>query len=247
MDDKKRRCALVTGASGGIGSAVAKRLSRDGFDVAVHYNSGKEAAEAVAKEINASGGRCVTLQADLSDSRQVSEMFEDMRICLGEPDVLCCCAGISQFALLTDISDESWSKIMRANLDSVFYCCREAGKLMIPRKKGSIINISSVWGMYGAAMESHYSASKGAIIAFTQSLSKELGPSGIRVNCVAPGAIDTAMNAHLDEDAINDIIWRTPLERLGAPEDVAAAVSFLASDDSSFITGCTLPVTGGFC
>jgi len=241
-----KKVALVTGASGGIGSAAALRLANDGFDIAVHYNSNHESAGILCEKIKNLGRRCVALKADLSQSEQVISMIEDMRICLGEPDVLCCCAGISEFAVITDISDHSWNTMLSSNLDSVFYCNREISKLMINRGHGSIINITSVWGIHGASTESHYSASKGAIISFSKSLAKELGPSGIRVNCIAPGAIDTAMNSHLDSDAIEDIISRTPLERLGTPEDVAGAVSFLASPDSAFVTGCTIEVTGGF-
>lgn len=244
MESKK--VALVTGASGGIGSAAALRLARDGFDIAVHYNSNYDEAKRICEQITTLGRRAIALRADLTKSSEIKNMIDDMRVCLGDADVLCCCAGISEFALLTDISDENWMNMINTNLSSVFYCVREVAKHMITRKSGSIINISSVWGIHGASMESHYSASKGALISFTQALAKELGPSGIRVNCIAPGAIDTAMNSHLDEEAIDDIISRTPLERLGTPDDVAGAVSFLASPDSSFITGCTIPVTGGF-
>lgn len=240
------KIALVTGASGGIGYACALRLAADGYDIAAHYNSSSDRAKQLCKEITSMGRKCLLFCADLTDSKKTDEMFEDIQICLGAPDVLCLCSGISQFALVTDITDSDWHKMIDVNLSSAFYCCRAAAKLMLSKKSGSIINISSVWGVHGAAMESHYSASKAALIGFTQSLAKELGPSGIRVNCIAPGAIDTAMNAHLDKDAIDDIISRTPLCRMGTPDDVAGAVSFLASPDSSFITGCTLPVTGGF-
>lgn len=242
----QKKTAIVTGGSGGIGSAICVALARAGFDVAVHYMSGQDRARSVADAVAAQGRRCVCLQADVADPDSVASMVEDARICLGEPDVLVCNAGIARQQLFSDITFEQWNRVISVNLGGVFNCCKAVIPSMLARSGGSIINISSIWGLQGAALETHYSASKAGVIGLTQALARELAPSGIRVNCVAPGAIDTPMNAHLDSDAVADIIDRTPLGALGTPQQVADAVVFLAGEQSSFITGTTLPVTGGF-
>lgn len=238
--------ALVTGASGGIGRAAALTLARDGFDVGAHYHSNRGAALGLAEEISSLGRRSVALCADLRDHAQAAAMVEDARICLGEVDVLVCAAGIAEQKLFTDITPEMWNQMLSVNLTGTFNSCRAVVPGMIARGRGSIITISSVWGQTGASCEVHYSAAKAGIIGMTKALAKELAPSGIRVNCVAPGAIDTSMNAHLDECAMADIIERIPLGRLGQPEDVAGAVAFLASERAAFITGEVISVAGGF-
>ena len=243
----ERKTALVTGASGGIGRAIALALAQEGYDIGVHYNSGREKAEETARLIEAGGRRCVTLHADVSDFEQVRSMVETVRICLGELDLLVNCAGIADIRLFTDTLPEQWQRMMDIDLTGAYNCCRNVVPMMIARGGGSIINISSVWGIYGASCETAYSAAKSGIIGLTQALAKELGPSGIRVNCIAPGYIETKMNSMFDEAAVADVIDRTPLCRTGRPEDVASAAVFLASDAASFITGVTLPVTGGFC
>ncbi len=243
----EHKVALVTGASGGIGRAIALALAQEGYDIGVHYNSGRERAEEVSSLIEAVGRRSLSLCADISDSAQVKNMIETVRICLGEIDLLVNCAGIADIRLFTDTSPEQWSRILDIDLTGAFNCCRQVAPMMISRGDGNIINISSVWGIYGASCEVAYSAAKAGVIGLTQALAKELGPSGIRVNCIAPGYIETEMNSMFDSDAVADVIDRTPLCRLGKPEDVACAAVFLASEKSSFITGAILPVTGGFC
>ena len=161
-------------------------------------------------------------------------------------DILINNAGISEQKLFTDITDDDWNNMLSVNLTGCFNCCRAASKYMINQKYGSIINVSSMWGIAGASCEVHYSASKSGIIGLTKALAKELGPSNIRVNCVAPGVINTEMNQHLNKDDLSELINSTPLCRIGDPIDVAEAIMFLASDKSSFITGQTLSVDGGF-
>ena len=236
--------ALITGASGGIGKAAARRLYRNGFRVVIHYHSSRLEAEALARELNGSesGGRAEIRQADVTDPEEVRAMFESV----GGVDVLVNCAGISRQKLFTDITPEEWREMFAVNVDGVFYCCRCALPPMIHKKRGKIINISSMWGQTGASCETHYSASKAAVIGLTKALAKELGPSNIQVNCICPGVIRTPMNGSFSKDAIKNLEKETPLERLGEPEEVAAAVGFLASPDANFITGQILGVNGGF-
>ncbi len=226
------RTALVIGASGDIGFAVAARLLNDGFDVVAHCNSSKERVEKAFS-------RCVF--ADLKDENSVKEMFA----AVGRVDVLVNCAGISKNSLFTDTSADEWNEIFDVNARGVFLTCREAARKMVAYKAGRIINVSSMWGITGASCEVAYSASKAAVIGLTRALAKELAPSGITVNCVAPGFINTKMNAHLTRDEVEAFRSEIPLERLGTPQDVAGAVSFLASTDAAYITGQVLSVDGG--
>lgn len=226
--------ALITGASGGIGSGIARRLSADGYDVILHYN--KTDISALAEEL---GGLAV--KADLQNESEVASMFE----AAGKIDVLVNCAGVAAQMLFTDISADEWDRVFDINVKGTFLCCKEAAKQMIFRKSGKIINISSMWGITGASCEVHYSSSKAAVIGLTKALAKELAPSGITVNCVAPGFIDTPMNAHLSAESVEAFRQEIPLERLGTAEDVAGAVSFLASKDADYITGQILSVDGG--
>ncbi len=242
-----KKIALVTGASGGIGKACALSLAAAGYDIGVHYCNGLEKAQQTADEITAMGRQAVTLCADIADRRQVETMIEAARICLGEIDLLVNCAGVADIRLFTETTAADWERVVGINLTGTYNCCRLAAPMMISRRGGCIINISSVWGIYGASCEVTYSAAKSGIIGLTQALAKELGPSGVRVNCVAPGYIETEMNASFDADAVADVVDRTPLGRTGRAQDVAEAVVFLASEHASFITGAVLPVTGGFC
>ena len=182
------------------------------------------------------------VKADVSNPAEVTAMFEE----IGSVDVLVNNAGISSQKLFTDITDDEWKKTIGVNLDAVFYCCKNALPHMIRQKSGAIINISSMWGEVGASCEVHYSASKAGVIGLTKALAKEVAPSGVRVNCIAPGVIMTDMMSDYDDKTINELKDETPLGRLGTPEDIAAAALFLASDDASFITGQTLGVNGGF-
>ncbi len=229
--------ALITGSSRGIGAACARKLCEDGFEVVINYKNSEASALALAKELG-----CTAIKADISDRTQVEEMFSK----IGGVDVLVCSAGIARQQLFTDITPEDWREIFAVNLDGVFNCCQCALPHMIHEKSGKIITVSSIWGITGASCESAYSASKAAIIGLTKALAKELGPSGIRVNCVAPGVIDTDMNRALGSDTLEALKEETPLGVLGTPEDIASAVSFLASRNADFITGQVISPNGGF-
>lgn len=235
------RKILVTGGSRGIGRACVKRFSEDGDKVVFIYRSSEDEARKVSEETGA-----FAVRADLSDAREASSAVKKAAELMGGIDVLVANAGIAQFSLFTDISDDDWRKMTDTNLSSVFYCVREASRFMIHEKSGKIVTISSMWGLIGASCEVHYSAAKAGVIGMTKALAKELGPSGINVNCVCPGVIDTDMNAHLSAEDLNVLCDGTPLCRIGKPEEVADAVFFLASENASFITGQILSVDGGF-
>jgi len=231
------KTALITGASRGIGEAVARSLSRDGFKVYINYSQSDSPARALADEI---GG--IAIKADVSNAYQVQSMYDE----IGDVNVLVCNAGISEYGLFSDISSEKWHRLFAVNVDGAYNCIKGALPSMIRNKNGSVITMSSVWGVHGASCEAAYSASKAAIIGLTKALSKELGPSGIRVNCIAPGVIETDMMSGFSVDDRTQLINETPLCRLGKPSDVAELAAFLASDKARFITGQVIGVDGGF-
>ncbi|MBE6822521.1 MAG: SDR family oxidoreductase [Ruminococcaceae bacterium] len=235
--------ALITGASRGIGRAAARRLAQDGFRVVIHYNRSAQEAQQLADElIAAHGADAVRLaKADVADRDQVARLFEE----IGTVDVLVNNAGIAQQKLFTDLTEQDWDSMFNVDVKGVFHCCQLALPRMIANKRGKIINISSMWGQVGASCEVHYSAAKAAVIGLTKALAKEVGPSGIQVNCIAPGVIQTEMNAHLSPETMEELREETPLETLGTPEDVAAMISFLAGKESDFITGQVFGVNGG--
>ena len=239
------KTAIVTGASRGIGAACAAELARNGFSVAVNYRVNKSAAESVVNAVSAAGGQAFAVKADVSVPEEVAAMFEAVKERFGSVSLLVNNAGISHIGLLQDMTDGEIRRQLEVNLMGAIVCSREAARQMIPRKSGSIINIASMWGEVGASCEAVYSACKAGIIGFTKALAKELGPSGIRVNCVSPGVIRTDMNSELTADTLRELEEETPLLRIGSPEDVAKAVAFLAREESSFITGQVLPVNGG--
>ena len=237
------KTVLITGASRGIGRAIASVFAKNGYSVIINYNRSKDEANTLTAELTKQyGAECKAIKADVSNSAEVKAMFKKA----GAVDVLINNAGVSSQKLFTDITDEDWKNTIGVNLDGAFYCCREALPRMISQKRGVIINISSMWGEVGASCEVHYSASKAGVIGLTKALAKEVAPSGIRVNCIAPGVIMTDMMSGYDDETIEELKVETPLQRLGTPEDIASAALFLASDEASFITGQSLGVNGGF-
>ena len=233
--------ALVTGGSRGIGAACVRALCARGDRVAFFYQKNHEAAEALAHETGA-----IALCVDVSDPQAVKAAVARAAEMLGGIDVLVNNAGIAQFSLFTDITDEDWRRMIDTNLGGAFYVSREVSRIMIANHFGRIVNVGSMWGKTGASCEVHYSAAKAGLRGLTMALAKELGPSCITVNCVEPGVIDTEMNSLLDEPTRASLAEEAPLCRLGEASEVAAAVCFLASMDASFITGQILGVDGGF-
>lgn len=229
--------ALVSGASRGIGAAIAEALAADGHRVMVNYRQSRERAEALARMI---GGEA--LRADVADPEAVERMFA----AAGGVDVLVCNAGIAMQKLFTDTTLEDWRRVFAVNVDGAYNLIHAALPHMIHQKYGRIVLISSVWGVHGASCEAAYSAAKASLIGLTKALAKELGPSGITVNCVCPGVIDTDMNAILDADTLAALADDTPLCRLGKPEEVASLVRYLCSREAGFITGQIIGADGGF-
>lgn len=230
---------LITGGSRGIGAACVRAFAARGAKVAFLYARASEAAEALAAETGA-----VALRADVADREAVFAAVDEARVALGGPiECLCNNAGIAQFRLFTDITPQEWRRMIDVNLGGVFHTTQAVVPDMIREKYGRIINLSSIWGLTGASCEVHYSASKAGVIGLTQALAKELGPSGITVNCVAPGVIDTEMNAALDDATRESLCDETPLEAIGRPEDIAAAVLYFAA--APFVTGQVLSPNGG--
>ncbi len=240
------RTVWITGASRGIGRACALRFAHAGDRLALLYHHNDAAAAQTAADCRALGAQVLLLRADVADRGAVFDAAEAIRLELGLVDVLINNAGIAQQKLFTDITESDWRRMTGVNLDGVFYCCQAALPGMIHRKSGRIINISSMWGQVGASCEVHYSAAKAGVIGLTRALAKEVGPSGICVNAIAPGVIDTEMNAALDAATTRALCDETPLERLGTPDDVARAAEFLAGPGGAFVTGQILGVNGGF-
>jgi len=239
------KVVLITGAATGIGRETARRFAADGWCVAAHYHNSEAEAHVLVDELKARHASAVPVRADIRDNGQVEAMMDKVRYAFGRVDALVCNAGIAQQKLFTDITPAEWEDMFAVNVTGAYRCIQAVLPGMISRKSGSIVTVSSIWGVVGASCEAHYSASKAALIGLTKALAKELGPSGIRVNCVAPGVIDTAMNAHLDEETKAALKEETPLGAIGSPRDVAEAVLYLASDKAGFVTGQVLGVNGG--
>lgn len=234
------KTVLITGASRGIGAACARKFAAEGFRVAINYNHSKASAEALAAELGA-----IAVQADVSDPVQVKQMVDTVLDKFCQLDILVCNAGVSHVGLLSDMTDEQWRGLFGVNIDGVFHCCREVIPHFVHNKQGSIVTVSSMWGQVGASCEAAYSASKAAVIGLTRALAKELGPSGIAVNCVAPGVIDTDMNRALTQEDLDVLREETPLGQIGTAEQIADAVWFLSGGQAAFVTGQVLAVNGG--
>lgn len=230
---------LITGASGGIGQALARGFAQAGYGVAMACHTHLERAQAVAREIGAKAYAC-----DITQEAEVDALFDAAEQDFGFLGTVVNNAGISWRGLLTDMPLADWERVFAVNTRGVFLCCRRALPAMIRKKQGAIVNISSMWGQQGASCEAAYSASKAAVIGLTQALAQEMGPSGIRVNCLCPGVIDTPMNASLTPADLDALAQDTPLGRIGSSEEVAQAAVFLA--ENAFVTGQTLGVNGGF-
>lgn len=241
-----KKTVLITGASRGIGRAAAEAFAKAGYDVAVNYNKSAEAAETLCRELEKYSVKALPFQADVADKKAVNAMTNEIEKKLGGISVLVNNAGIAEQALFTDITEKMWDRMFAVNVKGAYNCTQAVLPKMIHEKYGRIINISSMWGISGASCEVHYSAAKAALIGFTKALAKEVGLSGITVNCVAPGVIDTDMNGHLSPEIISELKEETPLNRIGAPRDVVETVLFPASEKASFITGQTISVDGGF-
>lgn len=239
------RVALVTGGSRGIGAAVAQRLAAEGASVVVNYAGRADAAATVVASIEAAHGSAIALQADVSDPAACAALVEATVERFGRVDILVNNAGITRDGLLVRMSDEDWGSVIRTNLSGAFYLSRAVGKLMMKQRSGSIINMASVVGIMGNAGQVNYAAAKAGLIGMTKSIARELAGRGVRANAVAPGFIATDMTDALPEAARQAAVSTVAMGRLGAPEDVAAAVAFLASDDAAYITGQVIAVDGG--
>lgn len=240
------KVALVTGASRGIGRATAEAFARAGYQVAANYCRSKERIEQFSAQMEREGCAVIPVQADVSDPEQVERMVQAVQRQFGHIDVLVCNAGIARQGLLTDFSPTDWRQMMAVNLDGTFYCCRSVLPGMIRRQSGCIITTSSIWGITGASCEVPYSAAKAGIIGLTRALAKEVGPSGIRVNCIAPGVIDTEMNGNLTPEVMAQLREETPLGTIGTPKQVADLALYLAGEGASFLTGQVISPNGGF-
>ena len=234
---------LITGASRGIGNNIAKNLAKENIVIA-NYNNSEAEAKKLKKELEEKNINIDIIKADVCNRNQVKEMIKQTIDKYGHIDVLINNAGISQYKLFTDITDSDWAEIMNTNLNSNFIVTQEVVKNMIHNKEGLIVNISSIWGITGAAMEVAYSTSKAGIIGLTKSLAKELGPSNIRVNAIAPGIINTSMNSKFSEEEINNIQEEIPLEKIGGPEEITKCIEWLIKDN--YTTGQVISINGGW-
>lgn len=240
------KTVIVTGGATGIGRAISSLFAEKGYNVVIGYNKSIDAAKELETKLTEQGFSAVIYNCDVTKSFDAYGIVDFAVQKFDKVDALVCNAGVAQQKLFTDITDEDWTNMININLTGCFNCCRAAAKSMILKHSGSIINISSMWGISGASCEVHYSASKSGVIGLTKALAKELAPSNIRVNCVAPGVIKTDMLSSFSDQDLQNLIDDTPLSRLGTPEDIAQAVYFLCSDNASFITGQVLSVDGGF-
>jgi len=241
-----KKTVLITGASHGIGRETALIFAAQGYNVAVNYYRSEQEARELLICLDNMGCASLPVRADVSDKAAVTAMQEKVTRRFGAVDVLVNNAGIAQTKLFTDITAEDWHRMFAVHVDGIFNCLQAFLPQMISQKNGKIINVSSIWGLVGASCEVHYSAAKAAVIGLTKALAKEVGPSHVQVNCVAPGVIDTAMNTDLDEATRRELEEKTPLRIIGSTRDIAETILFLASDKADFITGQVISPNGGF-
>lgn len=239
-----KKTIIVTGASRGIGAAIVKMLAKEDYNIVLNYNKSEEIAKKIQEEFTKQGKNVEIFKADVSKREEVKKLIEFTINKFKKIDVLINNAGISQTRLFTDITDEDWNNMLNVNLNSVFYMTQEVLPYMIHEKEGCIINISSIWGITGAACETHYSVAKAGVDAMTKSLAKELGPSNIRVNSIAPGIIDTDMNKYLLDEELANIEEEIPLGKIGSPGTIAKCVKWLIEDD--YTTGQIIGINGGW-
>lgn len=241
-----RKTAVITGASRGIGAATAILFARKGYNVVINYNESYESATLLARSLSERGLSAIAVKANVANRSEVELLMKETSYRFGSIDVLINNAGIAQIATVTDLDPIDADRIFDIDLKGVYYCCRAVTPYMVGNKAGRIINISSMWGQVGASCEVAYSAAKAGVIGLTKALSKELAPSGINVNAIAPGLIETGMNTELSVEDLTRFVEDIPLGRMGSPDEIAAAALFLAGSDADYITGQVLGVNGGY-
>lgn len=242
--ENKNKIILVTGGSRGIGASMVKLLALDGYKVILNYNKSGDCAKKIKEELEEENVNIDIIKADVTNKSEISYMVNKVIDTYGRIDVLINNAGISQEKVFLDLSDGDWQNIIEANLNSTYYCTKKVLPYMLKNKEGCIINISSIWGVTGGSCEVGYSTTKAAINGFTKALAKEMGPSNIRINCIAPGIIDTDMNKNLNKEDIEKIKEEIPLNRIGKTEDIAKCAKWLIEDD--YTTGQIINVNGGW-
>ena len=241
-----RKCILITGASRGIGRSIARHFAKNNYHVFLNCRKSIDELEDVRMQIDSmKTGSCEIVMGDAGNPKDVRRIFDKIRGTYGRLDVLVNNAGISHIGLLSDMSDEEWDNVIRTNLSSVFYCCRAAIPAMVSEKRGRIINVSSMWGVSGASCEAAYSASKSGVNGLTRALAKELAPSNIQVNALAPGVIDTVMNGQLNEEERQNLAYEIPMGRFGSPDEVAKVIWDLANAPE-YLTGQIIGIDGGY-
>ncbi|HAL19674.1 MAG TPA: 3-oxoacyl-ACP reductase [Ruminococcaceae bacterium] len=241
-----KRTVIVTGSSKGIGAAAAIMFAQKGFNVVINYNESYESASLLCSSLVSNGYSVITQKANVANKMEVDLMVKETLYKFGSIDVLINNAGVAYQLLITDTDEIDFDRIIDIDLKGVFNCCKSVTQTMVNQKSGTIINISSMWGQVGASCEVAYSAAKAGVIGLTKALAKELAPSGITVNCIAPGLIETGMNSNLTVEELNDFVNEIPLGRMGSADEIAAAAYFLASPAADYITGQVLGINGGY-